>query len=56
MKGSRFLAGLLSGCLVFSSMPVMAAEPESGITAENPGIPSEKVGLGGQSSQITKMR
>jgi hypothetical protein len=47
MKGNRFLAGLLSGCLVFSGMPVMAAEPENGAVAENTTIPTEIVGLGG---------
>jgi hypothetical protein len=47
MKGSRFLAGLISGCLVFCSMPVIAAEPGSEANAENPSIPSEIVELGG---------
>jgi hypothetical protein len=56
MKGNRFLAGLLSGCLVFSGMPVMAAEPENGTVAEKTTIPSEIVGLGGQSSLMQRMK
>jgi hypothetical protein len=47
MKGSRFLAGVLSGCLVFSSVPVSAAEPESSTVEEMSSIPSETAELGG---------
>jgi hypothetical protein len=46
MKGSRFFAVLLSGCLVFSGMPVMAAKPENVVATENPTNTSGIVGGG----------
>jgi hypothetical protein len=46
-RGNRFLAGVLSGCLIVGSVPVSAAE--------NPSIPSETSELGGLTFLTMKM-
>jgi hypothetical protein len=46
-RGNRFLAGILSGCLVFGSVPVSAAEIQSETVEEISSIPSETSELGG---------
>jgi hypothetical protein len=54
-RGSRFLAGILSGCLVLGSLPVSAAEIPSETVEEIPSIPTENIGIGGVTLLTMKM-